>query len=165
MLKFCNGCKRDLEIDKNSSYKKSTCKECVNKKVECEYCIKEFNSNNLSKHIKQIHASIFNINSSKKINSISNSSLNNDSTSKSRSEQTNDIIFYNLSDSKIFCDFIDTLKKNISYDEKDKPKTNSLLNKARIIIAKLYERTISQQEKRQFITITNKLKKLYYFKK
>ena len=56
MLKYCNGCERDLEIDKYYSYKKSTCKECVNKKVKCEYCDKEFNSTNLSKHIKQIHS-------------------------------------------------------------------------------------------------------------
>ena len=55
MLKYCNGCKRDLEIDKFYSYKKSTCKECVNKKVKCEYCDKVFNSTNLSKQIKQIH--------------------------------------------------------------------------------------------------------------
>ena len=33
MLKYCNGCERDLEIDKFYSYKKSTCKECVNRKV------------------------------------------------------------------------------------------------------------------------------------
>ena len=56
MLKYCNGCKRDLEIDKFYSYKKSICKECVNKKVKCNYCAREFNSTNLSKHIKQIHS-------------------------------------------------------------------------------------------------------------
>ena len=50
MLKYCNGCKRDLETDNFYSYKKSTCKECVNRKVKCNYCDKEFNSTNLSKH-------------------------------------------------------------------------------------------------------------------
>ena len=58
MLKYCNGCKRDLEIDKFHSYKKSVCKQCVNKKVKCHYCDKEFNSTNLSKHIKQIHSTL-----------------------------------------------------------------------------------------------------------
>ena len=48
MLKYCNGCKRDLEIDDFYSYKKSICKQCVNKKVKCNYCNKEFNSTNLS---------------------------------------------------------------------------------------------------------------------
>ena len=33
MLKYCNGCKRDLEIDKFYSYRKIPCKECVNKKL------------------------------------------------------------------------------------------------------------------------------------
>ena len=53
MVKYCNGCKRDLEIDKVYSYKKSTCKECLNKKVKCEDCNKEFNSTNLPKHISR----------------------------------------------------------------------------------------------------------------
>ena len=56
MLKYCNGCKRDLEIVNFYSYKKSICKECVNKKVKCGYCDREFNSTNLSKHIKQRHS-------------------------------------------------------------------------------------------------------------
>ena len=53
MVKYCNGCERDLEIDKVYSYKKSTCKECLNKKVKCEDCNKEFNSTNLPKHISR----------------------------------------------------------------------------------------------------------------
>ena len=58
MSKYCNRCKRDLEIDNFYSYKKSTCKECVNKKFNCDYCNKEFNSTNISKHIKQIHSTL-----------------------------------------------------------------------------------------------------------
>ena len=58
MLKYCNGCKRDLEIDNFYSYKKSICKQCVNKKVKCDYCDREFNSTNLSKHMKQIHSTL-----------------------------------------------------------------------------------------------------------
>ena len=78
MLKYCYGCKRDLEIDHFYSYKKSTCKECVNKKVKCDYCDKEFNSTNLSKHIKQRHSTY---GSSSTNDSTSNRSLNSDSTS------------------------------------------------------------------------------------
>ena len=33
MSKYCNRCKRDLEIDNFYSYKKSICKQCVNKKI------------------------------------------------------------------------------------------------------------------------------------
>ena len=50
MLKYCNGCKRDLEIDDFYSFKKITCEEYVNKKAKCDYCNEEFNSTNLSKH-------------------------------------------------------------------------------------------------------------------
>ena len=58
MSKYCNRCKRDLEIDNFHYYKKSICKECVNKKVKCDYCNKEFNSTKLSKQIKQIHSTL-----------------------------------------------------------------------------------------------------------
>ena len=29
MSKYCNGCKRDLEIDNSYSYKKSICNDCL----------------------------------------------------------------------------------------------------------------------------------------
>ena len=95
MPKYCNGCKRDLEIDNFYSYKKSICKQCVNKKVKCHYCNKEFNSTNLSKHTKQIH-STYNTsntndstyNTSKTSDSTYNTSNTNDSTYNTSS--TND---------------------------------------------------------------------------
>ena len=31
MLKYCNGCKRDLENDIFNSYKKSLCENCMKK--------------------------------------------------------------------------------------------------------------------------------------
>ena len=58
MTKYCNKCKRDLEIDNFHSYKKSICKQCVNEKIKCSYCDKEFKSTNLSEHIKQIHTTL-----------------------------------------------------------------------------------------------------------
>ena len=61
MLKYCNGFKRDLEIDKFHSYKKSACKDCIYKKVMCDYCGEKFNSTNLTKHIKLRHNSTCNI--------------------------------------------------------------------------------------------------------
>ena len=148
MLKYCSGCEIGLEIDNLYSYNKSTCKECVSKKVECYYCGKEFNSTNLSKHIKQRHStydstrtndstsnrSLYNDStsisstkkdstsnrslnndstciSSRKKDSTSNRSLINDSTSNAKSEQIDDSTYYNLSDSKIINDSIDTRKK------------------------------------------------------
>ena len=58
MLKYCNRCKRDLEINNFHSYEKSICKQCVNKKIKCDYCDKEFYSTNLSKQIKQMHSTL-----------------------------------------------------------------------------------------------------------
>ena len=202
MLKYCSGCERDLEIDNFYSYNKSTCKESVNKKVKCYHCGKEFNSTNLSKHIKQRHSthdstrtndstsdrSLHNDStsisstkkdstskrslnndstsiSSRKKDSTSNRSPNNDSTSNSKSEQIDDSTYYNLSDSKNINDFIDTRKNIISNDKKDIPKINSLLDKSRLFNDKLYEKTITQKEKRQYITTTKKLKNLKYFNK
>ena len=80
MLKYCNSCKRDLEIDNFFSYKNSTCKECVNKKVKCDYCDKKLSSTDLSKHIKQIHSTY---NSSGTNDTTYDSSRTNDSTSES----------------------------------------------------------------------------------
>ena len=40
ILKYCNGCKRDLEIDKFYSNKKKICKECLYRKIKCDYCNK-----------------------------------------------------------------------------------------------------------------------------
>ena len=107
MVKYCNGCKRDLEIDNFYSYKKSTCRERVNGKVKCYYSDKEFSSTNLSKHIKQTHSTHKSSrtndstsNSSRKKDSTTNRSPNNDSNSYSISEQIDDSSYYNLSDHK-----------------------------------------------------------------
>ena len=83
MLKYCSGCEKGLEIDNFQSYNKSTCKECV-KKVECYYCGKEFNTTNLSKHIKQRHSTY---DSTRTNDSTSNRSLYNDSTSISSTKK------------------------------------------------------------------------------
>ena len=108
MLKYCKGCKRDLEVDIFSSYKKSICKDCVIKKVKCDYCDKEFNSTNLSKHIKQIHSTY-------------NSSGTNYSTYKStcKSSGTNDSTRTNDSTSK------KTNKNNSTFNETNKTKSTS----------------------------------------
>ena len=91
-----------------------------------------------------------------KNDSTSNRSLNNDSTSISRSEQMIDSTYDKLSDHKIVCGFIDSRKNNTSFDYKCIPETNSLLDKSRILCDKLYERTISQYEKSKvLLTLTN----------
>ena len=49
---MCNILKTDFYKYKNDKLY-STCKECFNKKVKCEFCNKEFNKTYLSKHIER----------------------------------------------------------------------------------------------------------------
>ena len=148
MLKYCNGCKRDLEIDNFYSYKKSTCKDCINKKVKCEYCHKEFNSTNLSKHMKQIHGT------SNKTKSISTSN-NSTSIQADKNISTSEIT---LSDQLYVSTYPNTLKnKHISYDQNDIDKINKILAINRKLNDKIENGTINAKEKNQF---ANNLKKL-----
>ena len=48
--KVCNILKTDFYKYKNSKLY-STCIECFNKKVKCEFCNKDFNKTHISKHI------------------------------------------------------------------------------------------------------------------
>ena len=106
MLKYCNGCEKDLEIDNFYSYKKGICKLCVNKKVKCVYCNKEFNSTNVSKHIKQIHSTF-------KQTDTSDSTFKKTDTSDITSEIT-------LSEQLYVRNYIDLMKnRNICYEQKD----------------------------------------------
>ena len=66
MKKYCNVCERNLENDKFCSFRKSIWEDCSYEKVKCDICDKEFNTTNLSKHIKQVHASTYNINYSRR---------------------------------------------------------------------------------------------------
>ena len=106
MLAYCSGCKRDLENDNFYSYKKSIWKQCLNKKVKCEYCNKEFNSTNLSKHKKQRHSNYNSsgtndstYNTSNTNNSTSNNSNTNDSTSKKTNKNNSTSNTSNTNDS------------------------------------------------------------------
>ena len=168
MLKYCNGCKRDLEIDKFYSYKKSICKQCVNKKVKCDYCEKEFNSTILSKIIIQIH-STYNTshtndntyNTSHSSDSTSKKTNKNNSTSKktNKSHSTSEIT---LSDRLYVSTFTDSLKvKHISYDQKDIDKINKILAINRKLNNKIEKDSINPKEKIQF---ANNLKKTKRFK-
>ena len=169
MLKYCNGCKKELEIDNFYSYKKSICKECLNKKVKCDYCNKEFNSTNLSKHIKQRHSTY---DSSRTNDSTSNNSTANISTSEiKRNNSTSDKIDTNnstaeisLSDQLYVSKYLDLLKSNkINFDIKDTKKINIILAKNRLLTDKIEKDSINHKEKIQFAKNLIKLKDLNYF--
>ena len=58
--KVCNILKTDFYKYKNGKLY-STCIECFNKKLMCEFCNKEFNKTYLSKHLKRCTQSAFGI--------------------------------------------------------------------------------------------------------
>ena len=185
MSKYCNGCKRDLEIDNFYSYNKSTCKECVNKKVKCDYCNKEFNSTNLSKHIKQIHStynasstndSTSNNSTSNKTNknnstydstydSTYNSTYNNSTFNNSTSNKTdknNDPLYPTIEDSLYLNKYIKLMKDKI-YDIKTQDQINRIFTKNRMLHDKIKNNTITKREEKQYENNLNKLRDLNYF--
>ena len=122
MSKYCNTCKRDLEIDNFYSYKKSICKQCVNKKVKCDYCNKEFNSTNLSKYIKQIHSTLLR---SDKSDSTLQRSDKSDRTLQ-RSDKNNEPLYPTLEDGLYPNNYI-KLKKDKIYDTKTQDQISRIL--------------------------------------
>ena len=179
MLKYCSGCERDLEIDNFYSFEKSTCKECVNKKVKCEYCDKEFNSTNLSKHIKQIHStysssgtndSTYNSSgttdsTSKKANKNNRTSYNTDKNNSTsyKADKTNSTSEITLAYHLYINSYADSLKNNNSYDKKVIEKINKILASSRILNDKIAKDSINQNKQRQFVDNLEKLKDLKYF--
>ena len=161
MLKYCNGCKRDLEIDNFYSFKKSTCKECVNKKVKCDYCDKEFNSTNLSKHIKQIHSTY---NTSSTNDSTSNNSTFNNSTSKKTNknniiDESNEPLSPTVEDGLYRNKYNKLMKDKINnLDIKTQDKINRIRTKNRILHDKIINNTITKREEKQYENNLNKLK-------
>ena len=101
----------------------------MNKK-KCDHCSKEFNSTNLSKHIKQRHSTY---NSSETNDSTYNTSRTNDSTydstsTSNKTNKNNSTSEITISDQLYVRTFVDSLKnKNISYDQKDIDEINMFL--------------------------------------
>ena len=162
MLKYCNGCERDLEIDKFCSYKKSTCKQCVNKKVKCEYCDKEFNSTNLSKHIKQIHSTYNNSNTN---DSTFNTSNTNDGTSKNNIiDENNEPLYPTLDDGLYLNSYNKLMKDKVNnFDIKTQDEMNGILNKNKMLYDKIKTNTITKREEKQDENNLIKLRDLDYF--
>ena len=166
------------------SNKKSICQQCVNKKVKCHYCNKEFNSTILSKHTKQIR-STYNTsntndstyNTSSTNDSTYNTSNTNDSTSKkinknnSTSKKTNKNIIIDEKNKPLYPTVEDglylnkhiELKKDKIYDIKIRDQINRILTKNRMLHDKIINNTIIKREEKQYENNLNKLKDLDYF--
>ena len=159
MLKYCNGCERDLEADKFYSYKKSTCKQCINKKIKCDYCGKEFNSTNLSKHIKQIHST-----SNTNDNTPNNSTSINNTSKKTNNiiDENNDPFYPTIGDSLYLNKFFE-LNKDKIYDTKTRHQINRILTKNRILHDKIKNKNITIGEQKQYENNLCTLRALDYF--
>ena len=156
MLKYCNGCKIDFEIDNFYSYKKSICKHCLNKKVKCGYCDREFNSTNLSKHIKLRHSTF------------SNSTFSNSTSNKIDkniiTDENNDPLYPTIGDGLYLNEYNKLKKDKINnLDIKTQAEINRILTKNSILHNKIINKTISNKEEKQFENNLNKLKDLDYF--
>ena len=165
MPKYCNGCKRDLEINNFYSYKKNICEECVNKKVKCAYCDREFNSTNLSKHIKQRHGtynSTYNSTHNSTYNSTYNDSTFNETDKNNIVDETNEHLYPTIEDS-LYLNKYNKLKKDKIYDIKTRDQINRILTKNRILYDKIINNTITKIEENTYENNLNKLRDLDYF--
>ena len=109
MLKYCNGYKRDLQIDKFFSCKKNTCKNCV-KKIKCDFCGEKFISTILSQHIKQNYSTYI-------ISRTNDGSRSNDSTYNENDHKAN-IRFNSLKNNRKFKKMKKKYLKEVHFPQK-----------------------------------------------
>ena len=116
----------------------------INKKIKCDYCGKEFNSTNLSKHIKQVHSTS---NKTDKNNSTSYKTNKNNSTSN-KTDENNDPLYPTIGDSLYLNKYFE-LNKDKIYDTKTRNQINRILTKNRILYDKINNKNITIGEQKQ----------------
>ena len=104
----------------------STCIECFNKKVKCEFCNKELNKTYLSKHLKRC-----NINHDNTNNEIINHNENHDNNNNTNNIITNDDTDNN--DNIMFTGGQQSCNRTLIVDPSFCGKTHLLLNKLQLI--------------------------------
>ena len=122
--KECNILKTDFYKYKNGKLY-STCIECFNKKVKCEFCNKEFNKTYLSKHLKRC-----NINHDNTNNEIINHNENHDNNNYTNNIITNDDTDNN--DNIMFTGGQQSCNRTLIVGPSFCGKTHLLLNKLQI---------------------------------
>ena len=123
--KVCNILKTDFYKYKNDKLY-STCIECFNKKVKCEFCNKELNKTYLSKHLKRC-----NINHNNTNNEIINHNENHDNNNYTNNIITNDDTDNN--DNIMFTGCQQSCDRILIVGPSFCGKTHLLLNKLHII--------------------------------
>ena len=123
--KVCNILKTDFYKYKNGKLY-STCIECFNKKVKCEFCNKELNKTYLSKHLKRC-----NINHDNTNNEIINHNENHDNNNYTNDIITNDDTDNN--DNIMFTGGQQSCNRTLIVGPSFCGKTHLLLNKLQLI--------------------------------
>ena len=133
--KECNILKTDFYKYKNGKIY-STCIECFNKKVKCEFCNKEFNKTYLSKHLKRCNINhdntnteIINHNENHDNNKYTNNIITNNEIINHKENHDNNIITNDDNDNNDNIMFNRTLIVGPSFCG----KTHLLLNKLQLI--------------------------------
>ena len=123
--KVCNILKTDFYKYRNGKLY-STCIECFNKKVKCEFCNKELNKSYLSKHLKRC-----NINHDNTNNEILNHNENHDNNNYTNNIITNDDTDNN--DNIMFTGGQQSCNRTLIVGPSFCGKTHLLLNKLQLI--------------------------------
>ena len=123
--KVCNILKTDFYKYRNGKLY-STCIECFNKKVKCEFCNKEFNKTYLSKHLKRC-----NINHDNTNNEIINHNENHDNNNYTNNIITNDDTDNN--DNIMFTGGQQSCNRTLIVGPSFCGKTHLLLNKLQLL--------------------------------
>ena len=129
--KVCNILKTDFYKYRNGKLY-STCIECFNKKVKCEFCNKEFNKTYLSKHLKRCNINHDNTNTEGALrNEIINHNENHDNNNYTNNIITNDDTDNN--DNIMFTGGQQSCNRTLIVGPSFCGKTHLLLNKLQLI--------------------------------
>ena len=143
--KVCNILKTDFYKYKNGKLY-STCIECFNKKLMCEFCNKEFNRTYLSKHLKRC-----NINHDNTNNEIINHNENHDNNNYTNNIITNDEIINHIENHDI----------NIITNDDNDNNDNIMFNRTLIVGPSFCGKTHLLLNKLQLIRLDDKTRKIH----
>ena len=146
--KECNILKTDFYKYKNGKLY-TTCIRCFYKKLMCEFCNKEFNKTNLSKHLKRCTQSAFGI-----INHDNNNYTNNEIINHDNNKYTNNIITNNE-----IINHNENHNNNIITNDDNDNNDNSMFNRTLIVGPSFCGKTHLLLNKLQLIRLDDNTRK------
>ena len=148
--KVCNILKTDFYKYKNGMMY-STCIECFNKKLMCEFCNEEFNKTYLSKHLKRCTQSAFG-----NINHDNNNYTNNEIINHDDNKYTNNIITNNE-----IINHNENHNNNIITNDDNDNNNNSMFNRTLIVGPSFCGKTHLLLNKLQLIRLDDNTRKIH----